>query len=218
MLQEKLIQTSSALTFLNSLSTFHDKSSCLSPCGMEHRAPPALTPGIDVGSTTPAPLIPSTLTAGLPTCENTESNHHVRLITQNRVHSSLLDPWNSVPTKRGNTVRRGGSSSGGRGAASTCCRALASARLKGPHFLRRSVHLQDGLQVRPDGQKDTDADTHRRSCSEAGPSRLLRKQGGLCPLGTPSGFPPLPSGSLMPGRPNRMVHTHHVGGAQPSLT
>lgn len=113
MLQEKLIQTSSALTFLNSLSAFHDKSSCLSPCGMEHRAPPALTPGIDVGSTTPAPLIPSTLTAGLPTCENTESNHRVRLITQNRVHSSLLDPWNSVPTKRGNTVRRGGSSSGG---------------------------------------------------------------------------------------------------------
>lgn len=187
---------------------------------MEHRAPPAFTPGVDVGPTTPAPLIPSALTAGLPTCENTESNHRVQPITQNRVHSSLPDPRNSVPRKRGSAVRQAGFCSGGCGATSACCGALARACLKGPHFLLRSVHLQDCLRVRvrPDGQEDTDADTHRRSHSEAGPSHLLRKQGGLCPLGTPSGFPALPSGSPMPGRPNRMVHAHHVGGARPALT
>lgn len=157
---------------------------------MEHRAPPALTPGTDVGSTTPAPLIPSTLTAGLPTCENTESNHRVRLITQNRVHSSLLDPWNSVPTKRGSTVRRGGSSRRGHGAASTGCGALACARLKGPYFLRRSVHLQDGLQVRPDGQKDTGADTTGTHAAKLDPAACSESREASALWGPPQGSHP----------------------------
>lgn len=63
---------------------------------------------------------------------------------------------------------------------------------EGPHFLRRSVHLQDGLQVRPDGQKDTDADTHRRSCSGWTQPPAQKEAGRPLPSGDPFRVPTPP--------------------------
>lgn len=149
--------------------------------------------------------------AEFPMCEDMGSNHPVWLITQNRIHSSRLDPWNSVSMS--------GEVQGAEGLLHTegmvprlCLlrgsgRALLCACLKGPHFPRRSVHPQAGLQVRPDGPEDTDADTHRHSHSKPGLSRLLKEQGEASALWGPPQGSPLPSGSPPPGRPNRMVRS-----------
>ena len=139
--------------------------------------------------------IPSALTAEFPMCEDMGSNHPVWLITQNIIHSSRLDPRNSVSMKWGSTGRRGAPAHGGHGPVP-----LPAAGLwQGP-----ALCLPEGAALSPQVSSPTGRPASQtrwpRGHRCRHPQALTqhpwtqppaeRAGGGLCPLGTPSGLPP----------------------------